>query len=617
MRLHLLLFALVLAVPAAAATAGDTLKLHPANPRYLEWRGKPVILLTSAEHYGAVLNADFDFRKYLDTLAQDGLNHTRLFTGGMYVEPPGAFNIERNTLAPAPGRFLSPYARSDQPGYAGGGNKFDLDRWDEAYFRRLRDFLSHAERRGIIVEVALFCVLYEDRQWQLSPYHPQNNINGLPSIRREDVLTLNQSGPYLAHQEELARKFVAELQDFGNIYYELINEPYVTQTPDDWQRHLTEVIAAAQQSHPHPKLISWNIANNTAVVTHPHPAVSIFNFHYATPPDAVAQNWSLNRVIGDNETGFRGTNNAPYRMEGWDFLIAGGGLFNHLDYSFAVGFEDGTFAYPATQPGGGNPQFRREMKHLGDFLRSLPLVRMHPDDTVFLEGVPPSHTARALVEPGKVVAAYFRPGVVTRFSVRWTGFLEAPESGDYTLHTFSNDGVRLWLDERLLIDNWTDHSETEDTAVVRLEAGRRHPVRLEYFYNGGQAVMKLEWSRPDRRRQAVPHQALHPEAGAGPGLTGRYFQGRDFDRAWQIRTDPQVHFAWGTDSPFPASGGGRSTFLTLALSDGEWQADWLNPVSGRWVARQKFQASGGKAALVLPQFDEDIAVKVVRRPPAE
>ena len=102
-------------------------------------------------------------------------------------------------------------------------------------------------------------------------------------------------------------------------------------------------------------MISQNIANGKAKVQNPHPAVSIFNFHYASPPDTVALNYGLNKVIGDNETGFRGTNDLPYRIEAWNFILAGGGLFNHLDYSFTAGHEDGTFVYPAKQPGGGNP----------------------------------------------------------------------------------------------------------------------------------------------------------------------------------------------------------------------------------------------------------------------
>jgi hypothetical protein len=81
-------------------------------------------------------------------------------------------------------------------------------------------------------------------------------------------------------------------------------------------------------------------------VVDPHPAISIFNFHYATPPDTIAWNAHLRPLIGDNETGFRGTADLAYRTEGWDFILAGGGLYNNLDYSFTVGHEDGTFAFP-------------------------------------------------------------------------------------------------------------------------------------------------------------------------------------------------------------------------------------------------------------------------------
>ena len=99
--------------------AAEPIQLHPDNPHYFLWRGKPAILITSGEHYGAVLNLDFDYRKYLETLAKDKLNNTRTFTGGAYVEPQGAFRIARNTLAPAPGRFIAPWARSDQPALSG------------------------------------------------------------------------------------------------------------------------------------------------------------------------------------------------------------------------------------------------------------------------------------------------------------------------------------------------------------------------------------------------------------------------------------------------------------------------------------------------------------------
>ena len=93
--------------------AAQPISLHPQNPHYFEYKGKPTVLITSAEHYGAVLNADFDFEKYLQTMHDEGMNYTRIFTGS-YVEIPGSFNIENNTLAPAVGSFITPWKRTNE-----------------------------------------------------------------------------------------------------------------------------------------------------------------------------------------------------------------------------------------------------------------------------------------------------------------------------------------------------------------------------------------------------------------------------------------------------------------------------------------------------------------------
>src|SRR5881394_944779 len=113
-----------IAAPAAAATGNDKrLRLHPGNPHYFLFRGKPTVLITSGEHYGAVLNLDFDYTRYLDELQAHGLNHTRTWAG-TYREIPGSFKITDNTLAPAPNRYLCPWARGSSPGYFDGGNQF-------------------------------------------------------------------------------------------------------------------------------------------------------------------------------------------------------------------------------------------------------------------------------------------------------------------------------------------------------------------------------------------------------------------------------------------------------------------------------------------------------------
>ncbi len=320
--------------------AEPPIALHPENPHYFLWHGEPTLLITSGEHYGAVLNLDFDYVRYFDELQRNKLNHTRTFSG-VYRETSAAFGITENTLAPLAERYVCPWARSDVPGYAEGGNKFDVSKWDQAYFDRLRDFLAQAQKRGIVVEMNLFCPMYEDAMWNACPLNPVNNVNGLPACPREEVFTLKHP-PLLEVQLAVTRKIVQELREFDNLYYEICNEPYFGGVTMEWQHRIVDEIVAVEKDFEHRHLISLNIANGRQQVENPHPAVSIFNFHYCVPPDTVAMNYGLNKVIGENETGFRGKDDALYRTEGWDFLIAGGsvvqqpGLFLHRQASRRV-----------------------------------------------------------------------------------------------------------------------------------------------------------------------------------------------------------------------------------------------------------------------------------------
>ena len=387
-------------------TAGNQhpIALHPDNPHYFLFKDKPIVLITSAEHYGAVINLDFDYVAYLEALSADGLNLTRVFSGA-YAEPVGAFNIEKNTLAPKPEQFICPWPRSDTPGYANGGNKFDLSKWDEEYFLRLKDFMREAAKRNIIVEFTLFCPFYEDRQWNISPMNDLNNIQGGGPRDRNHVYTLDKSKALLSVQEKLVRKIVHELKDYNNLLYEICNEPYFGGVTLEWQHHIASLIHEEEKEFSHPHLITQNIANGSEKIKNPHPAVSVFNFHYATPPLAVKQNYSLNKVLGDNETGFNGNSDSTYRKEGWEFILAGGALFNNLDYSFTADHETGTFQYPATQPGGGTPALRKQLGFLQRFISSFDLLRMHPDTTLILN---PKEIkgSRVLSEPGKQYAVY-------------------------------------------------------------------------------------------------------------------------------------------------------------------------------------------------------------------
>jgi hypothetical protein len=381
--------------------------LHPDNPHYFLFRGKPAILIGSTEHYGAVMNLDFDYVKYLDELAENDLNITRTFSG-IYVEPQGVFNIEKNTLAPAPGRFICPWQRSDQPGYNGGGNKFDLTKWDTAYFSRLKDFIKEAGKRNIIVELDLFSNFYDTIQWKLSPLYYTNNINNLEDVKdHKEVLSLRHPG-LLRLQEEMANKILTECNEFDNLYYEVCNEPYFgdLEALDAWEEHMTNFIAEAESKLPVQHLISQNIRNGKLKIENPNPAVSVFNFHYAKPPVTVDMNYGLDKPIGDNETGFSGIEDVHYRTEGWDFMVAGGALYNNLDYSFTTDNEDGSFVIPPRQPGGGGKKLRGQLNTLRTVFGELDFINMKPVNYNLQPDLPEKASVRILAEEGNQYLVY-------------------------------------------------------------------------------------------------------------------------------------------------------------------------------------------------------------------
>src|SRR5271157_2646232 len=140
----------------AASLSREPICPFPGNPHYFSYNGRPIVLVTSDQHYGAVINADFDYVKFLDAIARYGMNFTRIYAGA-YMERDGDF-VKDNNLGALNGRQILPWARTWQPGAHEvlGRFKLDLDRWNEEYFARLRGFIGAAMDRDIIVDVAFF-----------------------------------------------------------------------------------------------------------------------------------------------------------------------------------------------------------------------------------------------------------------------------------------------------------------------------------------------------------------------------------------------------------------------------------------------------------------------------
>lgn len=97
------------------------------------------------------------------------------------------------------------------------------------------------------------------------------------------------------------------------------------------------------------------------------------------------------------------------------------------------------------------------------------------------------------------------------FSVRWTGTITPEFAQAYTLFTRSDDGIRVWFNGALLIDNFIDHSPTENSGVTPvLVAGQAYPIQIDFYENGGGATAVLSWSSASQPKQVVPQARLAP-----------------------------------------------------------------------------------------------------------
>jgi hypothetical protein len=106
---------------------------------------------------------------------------------------------------------------------------------------------------------------------------------------------------------------------------------------------------------------------------------------------------------------------------------------------------------------------------------------------------------------------------VDNFSVRWTGQVQAPQDGSYIFQTTADDGVRLWVNGALVIDNWVDQGATPKTsAAIALVAGTKYDIKMEYYEHGGSAVAKLAWTYPGQAMAPIAQTQLYLPANQAP-----------------------------------------------------------------------------------------------------
>jgi len=94
------------------------------------------------------------------------------------------------------------------------------------------------------------------------------------------------------------------------------------------------------------------------------------------------------------------------------------------------------------------------------------------------------------------------------FSVRWAGLVMPDHSENYTFHVSTDNGVRLWVDGQLIIDNWRDKIETEISSTMQLTGGEKYSIVMEYYEYIGEAAAKLMWSSASEPKGVIPKSNL-------------------------------------------------------------------------------------------------------------
>ncbi len=355
-------FALLLSSCSLSLTEENSIRQHPDNPHYMIFRRQPTALITLGEHYAAVINLDFDYIPYLNELENRDFNLTRLFA---YWRNNNDAHIAKNGanshLGPkGVNQYCSPWGWSNE---AGGfdGRRFDLNTWNHTYFTRLKDFITQAGKRGVVVEVVLFSRPYDEKAWEADAFNRLNNTANGMGISHHFISHTLKNDTLLNKQKEYVTKIVQELRDFDNLYFEICNEPAVQSQMIDvglshadlwkWHQEMINTIIDAENDLPvsQKHMIAINPMHGHRTEWDDYidfDDIHIINRHYNNALDNV---WG--RIKGDNEDYLRdkvcshdegayidvphagnthNTNPEQQIVEGWRYMASGGGIYDGL-----------------------------------------------------------------------------------------------------------------------------------------------------------------------------------------------------------------------------------------------------------------------------------------------
>lgn len=246
-----------------ADPAKGPLRVHPENPRYFTDGTKVpdgsrrAVYLTGSHTWANLVDIGpsdppprFDFDACLSWMK--GLNHNFI---RLWTWEPVTWNTKANNENKLHTAAPQPWARTGPGKALDGKPKFNLEKYDSAYFDRLRSRVEAARNRGIYVSIMLFegwAMQFSQGAWQGHPFHPDNNVNGIDADMNKDgkgleIYTLANKA-VTSFQEAYVRKVIDTVNDLDNVLYEISNENHPPST--EWQYHIIRYIKQYEKNKP-------------------------------------------------------------------------------------------------------------------------------------------------------------------------------------------------------------------------------------------------------------------------------------------------------------------------------------------------------------------------------
>ena len=440
--------ALFILVQVGAQTFDGPLSVHPENGRYFTDNSGKAIYLTGSHTWETFQEINvpddtsaFDWKGYLEMMTENHHNFSRLWIWEQAKK--GSWTKDEIAFSPLP----------HQTNTKNGKKRYDLSKWNEAYFNRLRQRVKDAEDSGIYVSIMLFqgwslnkLGTVDGDPWPYHPFNPVNNVNGVGksvtnnNVDDETIGTLHamNNGDVLEHQEAFVKKVLETLNGFDNVLYEILNEGGTK----DWQYHMVDLIKEIEKTMPkqhpvgmthavtvNPPMFNDDLRKSNAdwISPTPEPLAWMYtdsDFLEDYQNDVPATTGEKVVILDTDHLWGHGRNYSwawkafvrgyhPIFMDAWEPIP---GEYDEKSSSvfFAGGVTKNSKDYPDWEP------LRKNMGHILRLAERLDLAKMTPQNQL-------SSTRYCLGDPGEAYVIYMPEGRATSdlrnaksdFTVEW------------------------------------------------------------------------------------------------------------------------------------------------------------------------------------------------------